>query len=59
MNERYSFNLSNPDSKMAMIESIIIVGIMTVMAIYRHRANIKRLINHEENKLFAKKDKEA
>lgn len=56
-NERYSFNLGNPGSKTAMIESIVIVGIMTIMAIYRHKANIKRLINHEENKLFEKKDK--
>ncbi len=59
INERYSFDLSNGDSKAAMIESIIIVGIMTVMAIYRHKANIKRLINHEENKLFSSKKKEA
>lgn len=55
----YSFVMDNPSSKGAMIESIVIVGIMTVMAIYRHRANIKRLINHEENKLFDKKKKEA
>jgi len=59
INERYSFNLSNADSKSAMVESIVIVGIMTVMAIFRHRANIKRLINHEENKLFSGKKKEA
>ncbi len=56
LNERYSFSLSNPDSKAAMIESIVIVGIMTIMAIYRHKANIKRLINHEENKLFSSKN---
>lgn len=55
----YPFALDNPDSKGAMIESIVIVGIMTVMAIYRHKANIVRLIHHEENKLFANKNKEA
>lgn len=57
-NDKYSFNLENSNSKAAMIESVVIVGIMTVMAIYRHKANIVRLINHEENKLFGKK-KEA
>ncbi len=57
INGKYYFDLSNVISKNAMIESIIIVGIMTVMGIYRHRANIKRLINHEENKLFANKEK--
>ncbi|MBQ9935862.1 MAG: glycerol-3-phosphate 1-O-acyltransferase PlsY [Lachnospiraceae bacterium] len=55
----YSFVMDNPDSKAAMIESIIIVGFMTVMAIYRHKANIIRLINHEENKLFSGKKKES
>ncbi len=57
-NDRYYFDLNNSNSKAAMIESVIIVGIMTVMAIYRHKANIIRLINHEENKLFTNK-KEA
>lgn len=58
LNDRYDFVLDNPVSKAAMVESIIIVGIMTIMAIYRHKANIVRLINHEENKLFGNK-KEA
>ncbi len=52
---RFGFDFSDGLSHNAMIESVIIVGIMTVMAIYRHRANIKRLINHEENKLGSKK----
>ena len=39
-----------------MIESVIVVIAMALMAIYRHKANIKRLINHEENKLGSKKE---
>lgn len=49
---RYAFLLNDPASKEAMIESCVIVILMAVMAIYRHRENIKRLIRHEENKLF-------
>lgn len=52
---KYPFDLSVTESKNAMIESVIVVVGMACMAIYRHRANIKRLINHEENKLGAKK----
>ncbi len=48
----YMFDLNNPASKEAMIESVIVVCFMAAMAIYRHRANIVRLIHHEENKLF-------
>ncbi len=55
-NGKYSFDLSVASSRNAMIESFIIVVIMAVMAIYRHRANIVRLIHHEENKLGAKKN---
>ncbi len=51
----YSFDLSDACSKYAMIESIIVVAFMALMAIYRHKANIKRLIHHEENKLGQKK----
>lgn len=54
-NGRYSFNFDVKSSYNAMIESIVIVVIMTIMAIYRHRANIVRLIHHEENKLGSKK----
>lgn len=54
-NDRFGFNMSDSVSHNAMIESIVVVGIMTVMGIYRHRANIKRLLNHEENKLGSKK----
>ena len=55
MNGKYSFNMDDTSSWYAMIESVIVVVFMAAMAIYRHRANIKRLINHEENKLGSKK----
>lgn len=51
---RYAFDLDLTCSKNAMIESVIVVSVMTLMAIYRHRANIVRLIHHEENKLGSK-----
>ena len=53
-NGRYSFDLDMKSSWNAMIESVIVIGIMALMAIYRHRANIVRLIHHEENKLGSK-----
>lgn len=56
---KYSFILSDATSHNAMIESFIIVLLMACMAIYRHKANIVRLIHHEENKLGAKKKEEA
>ncbi len=55
LNDRFGFVMDDPTSKNAMIESIVIVVFLAAMAIYRHRANIKRLINHEENKLGSKK----
>lgn len=54
-NGRYDFVLSEAVSYRRMIESVVIVGIMALMAIYRHRANIVRLMHHEENKIGAKK----
>lgn len=54
INGRYSFDLDIKSSRNAMIESVIVIGIMALMAIYRHRANIVRLIHHEENKLGSK-----
>lgn len=53
---KYSFDLNAAVSKECMIESVIVVIAMALMAIYRHKANIKRLINHEENKLGSKKE---
>ncbi len=38
-----------------MIEMYIIVFIMTVIAIWRHRANIKRLLTHSESKVYLSK----
>jgi glycerol-3-phosphate acyltransferase PlsY len=55
LNGKYGFNMQDNASKEAMIGSIVIVIIMALMAIYRHKANIVRLIHHEENKLGAKK----
>lgn len=52
---RYAFLLDEPSSRHAMYESVGIVILMAAMAIYRHKANIVRLIHHEENKLGAKK----
>ena len=53
---KYSFDLNVAASKECMLESVIVVIVMALMAIYRHKANIKRLINHEENKLGSKKE---
>lgn len=53
---KYSFDLNAAVSKECMLESVIVVIVMALMAIYRHKANIKRLINHEENKLGSKKE---
>lgn len=52
---KYPFNLDDSVSNNAMIESVAVVAFLAIMAIYRHRANIKRLLNHEENKLGQKK----
>lgn len=45
------------DSKM--IESIVVAGVITLLAIIRHSANIKRLLSGTENKLSFKSKKEA
>ena len=55
LNGKYSFDLNDTHSYKCMIESIVIVGVIAAMGIFRHRANIKRLINHEENKIGNKK----
>lgn len=51
---RYAFDLDINSSYRAMIESVVVISVMALMAIYRHRANIVRLIHHEENKLGSK-----
>ena len=55
LNGKYSFDLNDTHSYKCMIESIVIVGVIAAMGIFRHRANIKRLINHEESKIGNKK----
>ena len=55
LNGRYPFDLTIDTSKNAMIESVVLVIVLALMAIIRHKANIIRLIHHEENKLGAKK----
>ncbi len=48
-----SFGFDN--SHNMLIESIIVIIFISCMGIFRHRENIKRLINHEERKLGEKK----
>ena len=57
LNDLLCFNRAIPDSNAAMIESIILACIMALLAIIRHKANIGRLIRHEENKLSFHKSK--
>ena len=57
LNDLLCFSREIPDSKAAMIESIILACIMALLAIIRHKANIGRLIRHEENKLSFHKSK--
>ncbi|MBO4863055.1 MAG: glycerol-3-phosphate 1-O-acyltransferase PlsY [Eubacterium sp.] len=49
------FDMSVPSSKAAFIESVVIAVIFASVAIYKHKANIIRLMNHEENKFHFKK----
>ncbi len=49
------FDLSVASSKNAFIESVILSILFASLAIYKHKANIVRLINHEENKFHFKK----
>ena len=46
----------NGSSRSAMIESFVLAGIFAIMSIYKHKANIIRLIHGEENKLGQKKN---
>lgn len=55
-NDKYTFILEEKSSYNAMVESVIVFAVLAVMAIYRHKANIVRLIHHEENKIGAKKE---
>ena len=49
------FDLDVESSKNAFIESSIIVCLLALLAIYKHKANIQRLLNHTENKFHMKK----
>ena len=49
------FDMSVPASKTAFIESAVLVVLFAGLAIFKHKANIQRLINHEENKFHFKK----
>ncbi len=40
----------------ALMEMYVLAAALAAMAIYRHRANIGRLLNGTENKIFAKKE---
>ena len=51
-------NFSTPFIKEALIESIILVLLFAAFAIYRHKANIMRLMAHEERKLSFHKEGE-
>ena len=39
-----------------LLEFYLLCGVLSCMAIYRHRANIKRLLSGTENKIFQKKE---
>ena len=49
------FNLSDPYSRGVFIEGAIMVALLAALAIFKHKANIIRLKNHEENKFRFKK----
>ena len=49
------FNVSDPYSRGVFIEGAIMVALLAALAIFKHKANIIRLKNHEENKFRFKK----
>lgn len=51
------FDQNVPDSKAAMIESIVLACILALLAIIRHKENIGRLLRNEENKLSFRRSK--
>lgn len=54
-NGRFCFDINNANSRNAMYESIVIAVLFAFLAIYRHKANIVRLVKHEESKIGEKK----
>jgi len=55
---RLCFDMSAEASRSACVESIIITVVIAAIAIYKHKANIVRLLHHDENKLSFKKSGE-
>ncbi len=51
LNDMLCFDRSIPESNSAMIEGIVLSVLLAALAIFRHKANIGRLMRHEENKL--------
>jgi len=51
LNGLLCFDRAIPDSCAAMYESFVPAALLTILAIIRHKDNIKRLIHHSENKL--------
>ena len=49
------FNVSDPYSRGVFIEGAIMITLLAALAIFKHKANIIRLKNHEENKFTFKK----
>ncbi|MCR5105175.1 MAG: glycerol-3-phosphate 1-O-acyltransferase PlsY [Eubacterium sp.] len=58
MNHMLCYDVSIPSSRNAFIESAFIVAAFAGIAIYKHKANIIRLKNHEENKFRFKKQED-
>ncbi len=49
------FDKADPVSFRTMLESFVIVFIFSGLSVYRHKENIKRLMNHAENRFSFKK----
>ena len=49
------FNVGDPYSRGVFIEGAIMITLLAALAIFKHKANIIRLKNHEENKFTFKK----
>ena len=49
------FDMTVPSSRNAFIEGCVVAALFAGLAIYKHKANIIRLKNHEENKFHFKK----
>ena len=53
------FDLSNGYSRGVFIEGAVMVFLLASLAIFKHKANIIRLMNHEENKFSFKKKEDV